>query len=390
MIFRRLIFSFTIGLVFLVAQASHAQDIEYETLDASSLNKLADEGDAFAAYTLAFNALLDLDGKEVTISDQETILRLLERADAMGDGDAANMLGTIYARNTFENIQIDMDRARSAFKRGTQRGSEGAILNYGVLLIQSENNSNHREGINLLESILDSEVTGHIAAEFLLSVYMFGVGEIDAQFDKIESTALRCVDVEHMEGHCSYIIARDKENGWGQEEDPEGALIWYERSAKNGDERAQWIYGMALLNGEGLEQNSAEAFKWVKASADQGYIDGLISFAVMSATGDGTSVDSDAAFNAYDRAAKLGSAHALRGLSAMLYSGEGRTANEEKGLAGLIIAMDRGDELSLQLISHFLDISEEFELLGEIQKKRDALAPFIEDIKASYAEAANQ
>jgi hypothetical protein len=85
--------------------------------------------------------------------------------------------------------------------------------------------------------------------------------------------------------------------------DPEEAVKWFLRAAKNGHAGAQYFMGRCLQSGNGIEKNAPEAVKWFLKSAEQGNSDaqGMLGFAYV--LGDGTPKDEVEAYAYFNLAA---------------------------------------------------------------------------------------
>ncbi|WP_427453838.1 tetratricopeptide repeat protein [Litorimonas sp. WD9-15] len=378
--FLRLLLSLCLSLM--IGVSAVAAEPDYAKLDDATLSQLMEAGDGQAAFTLAFNAMEALEEQTVTSDQADAVIAMMLRADELGSAEAPNALALIYEGQIFETVTPDSVKAGAALERAVERGSEAAALNLGLRLLGNEDPAAHDRAFSLLDPLRESETIGALTASQLLEPYLMGYGARAPQMDKVRETATQCSEHEPSESYCAFIMGRALQSGWGGPTDPAAATPWFAQSAKAGDARAQWYYAMALLQGLGIAVDQAEAYKWVKASAEQNHINGLISFAVMSAQGDGTDVNFQAAFDAYDTAAKLGSAHALRGLSGMLISGEGRAVELDKGLAGLIVAADNGDDLALKLFDMMIEGSASPEEKRAAQRLK--LSAEINEVKTKY------
>ena len=63
------------------------------------------------------------------------------------------------------------------------------------------------------------------------------------------------------------------------------ALVWYRKSAEQGDAFAQTGLGVMYANGRGVAQDDAQAFVWFRKAAEQGDAEAQGSLGAMYATG---------------------------------------------------------------------------------------------------------
>jgi len=60
-------------------------------------------------------------------------------------------------------------------------------------------------------------------------------------------------------------------NGEGVLTDKKQAFYWYQKSAEQGDAKAQWALGFMYSNGEGVLTDKKKAAYWVRKSYENGY-----------------------------------------------------------------------------------------------------------------------
>ena len=60
--------------------------------------------------------------------------------------------------------------------------------------------------------------------------------------------------------------------GLGVQQDFGQALIWFRKSADQGDELAQFFLGVMYRDGNGVWQDKSQALAWYRKSADQGFL----------------------------------------------------------------------------------------------------------------------
>ncbi|MGH8119479.1 MAG: tetratricopeptide repeat protein, partial [Gammaproteobacteria bacterium] len=69
-----------------------------------------------------------------------------------------------------------------------------------------------------------------------------------------------------------YQLANAYMNGLGTEKNPEAALAWYEKSARQGYTLAQRTLGSIYLHGDGVQQNKPLALAWYSILSNEGNV----------------------------------------------------------------------------------------------------------------------
>ena len=94
------------------------------------------------------------------------------------------------------------------------------------------------------------------------------------------------------------------DNGtFGQQVDPEKAVLWYRQAAQKGLAKAQFALAHSYATGNGLKQSYTEAFPWMHQAALQGEVDAMYLLGVMHAEGLGTTIDVEQAKSWLEKAA---------------------------------------------------------------------------------------
>jgi hypothetical protein len=58
--------------------------------------------------------------------------------------------------------------------------------------------------------------------------------------------------------------------GTGVTQDYQTAIMWYQKAAEQGNDKAQYLLGIMYENGYGVEADTTEALIWYKKAAAQG------------------------------------------------------------------------------------------------------------------------
>jgi len=117
-------------------------------------------------------------------------------------------------------------------------------------------------------------------------------------------------------------------NGEGVGKDYVQALIWFGRSADQGNARAQKNLGTTYQAGMSISKGPAEVIAWLRNAADQGYPPAENELGAAYHHGDyGVSQDHAQAVVWYRKAAEHGDAAAQSNLGAMYANGQGVAQN---------------------------------------------------------------
>lgn len=282
-------------------------------------------------------------------TDPKAALATMKRAAATGNPEAINGLGVfIY---TGVGAPADPVKGRKLYEDALARGSQGAALNLGRLLLTDDIQANDDVGIGLLTPLAKNDTFAPRVLYPLGRAMLLGMGSHPQDVEGGLGMLAMAEAYEADNADLLYLLGRAHQNGWGGwKEDSVKAADYFRRSAERDDARAQWQYGMMLLNGDGAPLNPSDAWVWVKKSADNGYLNGQVSAAVMLAIGQGVRENDPEAREWYRKAAEQGSAHALRSLGYMLLTGEGGAVEPSRGQAYVELAIEGGDEAAGTLL----------------------------------------
>jgi len=89
----------------------------------------------------------------------------------------------------------------------------------------------------------------------------------------------------------------------GTEKDLEKAFYWFQKSAENGNEIAQYNLGECYELGNGVNKNEVKAFEWYKKSAEQEYSSAKFQLGYFYVNGIGTEINKVKGFELYNEAA---------------------------------------------------------------------------------------
>lgn len=102
-----------------------------------------------------------------------------------------------------------------------------------------------------------------------------------------------------MQNHATaqYNLGWCYENGFGVEPDLDKALVWYHKSALQGQITAQYTLGWCYGNGRGMEVDMAKAVHWYTKAAEQGHTTAQLNLGWCHLNGKGTPVNREEALN---------------------------------------------------------------------------------------------
>jgi len=111
--------------------------------------------------------------------------------------------------------------------------------------------------------------------------------------------------------------------GHGVKRDPQEALSWYLKSAKQGDPAVQYQVGAKYFRGDGTGQNYQEAARWWEQAANGGQMDAQFNLGLMYFRGLSVQADDRRAADLFGKAAAQGHGHAQYSLAVMYSTGRG-------------------------------------------------------------------
>jgi len=120
------------------------------------------------------------------------------------------------------------------------------------------------------------------------------------------------------------------------------ALIWYRKAADQGNARAQYNLGLCYQNGESVAKDVLQAIAWYRKAADQGDTLAQNNLAVIYDQGAGIPQDYSQAAYWYRKAAEQGLAEAQYGLGYLYLHGNGVPKDEIQATTWMRKAAEQG------------------------------------------------
>ena len=132
-------------------------------------------------------------------------------------------------------------------------------------------------------------------------------------------------------------------NGEGVEKSAERAVQWYRRSAEQGNAVAQFNLGWCYANGEGVEKSAEQAVLWYRKAAEQGHAVAQNNLGMCYDNGEGVEKSAGKAVLWFRKSAEQGNAVAQNNLGMCYYNGEGVEKSAEKAVLWFRKAAEQGN-----------------------------------------------
>lgn len=276
--------------------------------------KKAEEGDAETQYQVAWG--YETGYGNLPVDKMQAVL-WYKKAAERGHIEAQKKLAWFY--NTGEGVAKNVDEAMKWYRLAADQGDAVALGSMASLYIYEEGKTFQRDSKKAAELYLEAAKKGHAPSQYQLGVmYEFGKGvaadlsqalfwyekaaaqkhhdakrdlkklrkDIDlAKQQKTPSEALpdtsaeiaflaRQKAAEDGDVEAQYMLGMSYQHGrkmgYGVEEDPRQAVLWYEKAALQGDLRSQQTLAQIYFIGLGVEKNTEEGVKWSRKAAEQG------------------------------------------------------------------------------------------------------------------------
>ena len=145
------------------------------------------------------------------------------------------------------------------------------------------------------------------------------------------------------------------ENGEGVDKNLKNAAAWYTKAAKQGYDSAQWNLGVMYANGNGVDKDPKKAAEWFTEAAEQGHAKAQYKLGVMYANGNGVDKDPKKAVEWYTKAAEQGNADAQQSLAIMYRFGRGVYPDDKKAAEWFEKAAEQGIALAQSMIAYLYE-----------------------------------
>lgn len=124
------------------------------------------------------------------------------------------------------------------------------------------------------------------------------------------------------------------------------AIVWYEKSAKQGCGTAQFNLGICYGNGQGVDKSERESAYWHQEAAKQGIVDSQYRLGLKYYHGKGVAMDKKEAVKWYTKAALQGHDSAQTNLAFCYDKGEGVAEDKAEAVKLYKIAAQQGNSVA--------------------------------------------
>lgn len=243
----------------------------------------------------------------------------LRRAALAGEGDAAALVGEIYARGD-DNLPPNYAEAALWFRIAAEAGHSNSARALGLLYLTGagagaipRDADEAAKWLRIAAEKGDSVAQSDLATLLLKRQINSRITEPAPVHEWFEKAA------ESGDAIGAYNFAVCLAEGIGLERDEARAAQWFRRAAEN-VVNAQYRYGRMLVEGRGIEQNFEEARIWLHKAASKNMLEALLDLAALNLQGLGGARDDASASELFERAAAQGNPDAMFALGA-LYGG---------------------------------------------------------------------
>ncbi len=181
-----------------------------------------------------------------------------------------------------------------------------------------------------------------------------------------------------MQNHATaqYNLGWCYENGFGVEPDLDKALVWYHKSALQGQITAQYTLGWCYGNGRGMEVDMAKAVHWYTKAAEQGHTTAQLNLGWCHLNGKGTPVNREEALKWYLKAAEQGNATAMFNVGNCYAHGYGIEQDDKQAEEWYLKAVRHGNKKAASALRHLASKQEkEKNGLGGLKSRFPACLP---------------
>lgn len=277
------------ALSLVLASGSVFADIDYHKLPIKELTELVQKGDDQAQLELGYRYDKGIDLKK----DHEKAVELYLKAEKQNNAMAQNNLGWAY----HQGVGVKQDYAKA------KEWYEKAIAN--------------KEG---------SKKARALAMNNLGDLYRDGLG-VETNFDKALELYLEAEKIRPHSG-------TEFEIGllYGDKKDYKKAAEWYQKSAAQGNSRAQNNLGNLYRRGKGVAQDYKKAMELYQQAAAQGNNRAYSNIGDLYAEGLGVKRDDKKAFEYYNKALEAGNPYVYENLVDFYMNGRGVAKDEMKAV----------------------------------------------------------
>ena len=252
-----------VALAVLFVQLVHAAK-DADSTDLQELAAAAAAGDAGAQFQLG---RANFRGEGMP-KDEKKAFEWIEKSAEQGNTDAITSMGYFH----FNGIVVKKSEAKALewFRRGAAAGSAKSQLNLGLMLRQGKAiERNHEESLEWLDKAASSGDPDAVAT--VGQVYFLGDALMMPDREKAYPLVLKAAEAGNPA--CQNKMGIICRQGLGPEaryKDREQAMLWFRRSAEQGDAKGQSNLAHLMGVESPASENRQEALMWLYMAVDQG------------------------------------------------------------------------------------------------------------------------
>ena len=200
-------------------------------------------------------------------ADSAEMIRLLQQAVKLGDGEAAGKLAFCYEYG--RGVAADEKKALELYKLGAKRGNSMSQFKLAEFLILGRPEGNKPDMKTALKWYEAAAKAKNPQALFRMGVfYLDGMGPIEKNAKKAAEYFYESAKLGYAQAQ--YNLACLFSEGRGVMKDDAAALFWYLQAAKKGDAAAARTIGIFYLEGNGVTRSITKAEQWLRRAAEAG------------------------------------------------------------------------------------------------------------------------
>ncbi len=277
----------------------------------------------------------------------------LRRAALAGEGEAAALVGEIYARGD-DGLPPNYAEAALWFRVAAETGHRSSARALGLLYLTGAGaGAIPRDADEAAKWLRVAAEKGDSLAQSDLATLLLKrqtnprltePAPVHEWFEKAAETG---------DAISAYNFAVCLSEGIGVERDDARAAHWFRRAADN-VVNAQHRYGRMLAEGRGIPQNFEEARHWLQQAASKNMLEALLDLAALQIQGLGGPRDDAAACELFERAAAQGSPDAMFALGALYGGGHEIQTDRTRSLSWYRQAAERKHPRAALMLGKYL------------------------------------
>ncbi|MCG3659941.1 tetratricopeptide repeat-containing protein [Aliarcobacter butzleri] len=214
-----------------------------------------------------------------------------------------------------------------------------------------------------LENIQELSIKEDAKSQYELGKIYRKNGEYIKAFEYFQKSANQGYD------KAEFILGYMYSHGEGIEKDYQKAIQWYEKSANQNNSNAQFNLATMYSHGEGIEKDYQKAIEWYEKSANQNNSNAQSNLGNMYRDAEGVAKDIQKAIQWYEKSANQGNPYAYYNLGAMYLNGKEVKKDYKKAVELLKKSLNQKDKLPQEYIDKLCKIVPEVCTSTNIEQK---------------------